>query len=498
LFYRLFPIVFLVGTLFGCAGETEHLPTESDLVTTGELDSGTSSNDATNAEVYEGPGTPLGWEAQREGDPEVGYQVLLDGNYVGCGIPYRVYELAKELDYIPGGTPAPGGPPDIPYYLSVAKEVADIDLVSPNCLTCHAGTINGELVIGLGSTDLDYTSFSSGLAGIDQNMINLLDELFGLSETEFTELTKFTTRTQAIQAYVTPRTAGVNPADNLAAILFAHRDQDTLAWSDEPLMEPPPKEVVPLDVPPWWRMKKKSSMLYIGAGRGDHARIMMTASTLCIDSVDEAKKIDATMPDLRAYILSLEAPIYPWETDPSLVQTGEAIFGNNCSGCHGTYGEDETYPNLVIPVDEVGTDPALVAGASQFAARFVDWFNNSFYGEIANLAPQDGYVPPPLDGIWATPPFLHNGSVPTLEALLDSSKRPTYWQRSFNSMDYNQTSVGWHYEEVAYGQDAEPDPDKRRFIYDTTLYGYGNAGHTYGDHLSDDERKALIEYLKTL
>jgi hypothetical protein len=39
-----------------------------------------------------------------------------------------------------------------------------------------------------------------------------------------------------------------------------------------------------------------------------------------------------------------------------------------------------------------------------------------------------GYVAPPLDGVWATAPYLHNGSVPTLAALLDTRNRPTYWR----------------------------------------------------------------------
>ena len=54
------------------------------------------------------------------------------------------------------------------------------------------------------------------------------------------------------------------------------------------------------------------------------------------------------------------------------------------------------------------------------------------------------------------------------------------------------------YTELDHGQDEEPDPEFRRFIYDTTLLGYSNGGHTYGDVLTDDERSDLIEYLKTL
>ncbi len=74
------------------------------------------------------------------------------------------------------------------------------------------------------------------------------------------ELEKFAQRLGTVVPYVQPLTLRVNPADNLAAILFAHRDPKTLAWSEEPLLEPPPDLVVAVDVPPWWRMAKKSTM----------------------------------------------------------------------------------------------------------------------------------------------------------------------------------------------------------------------------------------------
>ncbi len=120
--------------------------------------------------------------------------------------------------------------------------------------------------------------------------------------------------------------------------------------------------------------------------------------------------------------------------------------------------------------------------------RFIDWFNIGFYGETARLDPQEGYVAPPLDGIWATAPFLHNGSVPTLEALLDSSKRPTYWRVQ---LGLDQESMGLPHE------DATADESRSFFVYDTTEPGYGNEGHTYGDVLSDAQRRDLLEYLKT-
>jgi hypothetical protein len=107
-------------------------------------------------------------------------------------------------------------------------------------------------------------------------------------------------------------------------------------------------------------------------------------------------------------------------------------------------------------------------------------------------------VAPPLDGIWATAPYLHNGSVPTMAALLDSSTRPRYFTRSFDSKDYDPVALGWRFSVVDHGQSAEPSASKAVLIYDTTLIGYSNSGHTFGDVLSPPQRLAVIEYLKTL
>jgi hypothetical protein len=80
--------------------------------------------------------------------------------------------------------------------------------------------------------------------------------------------------------------------------------------------------------------------------------------------------------------------------------------------------------------------------------------------------------------------------VPTLEALLNSKVRPKFWSRSFDKPQYDYDKVGWKYV-------AETKPGSTS-TYNTTLPGYGNHGHYFGDALPDSERKAVIEYLKTL
>ncbi|HEY5947333.1 MAG TPA: hypothetical protein VIV40_17635 [Kofleriaceae bacterium] len=427
-------------------------------------------------------------EQQRAGDPAKGYDFLINGGYVTCGLPKSIAPSGAAADRMAGRT---GDNAALPYYWSAATSVEGVRVVSANCMMCHAGRINGNLVVGLGAADRDFTS----------SQLNLIDAALGLVDdpTEKTELQRFRDRMAAIADYSRTLTIGVNPADSLTAALFAHRDPATLTWSNEAMLPLPPAIVPPVDVPPWWRMNKKHAMFYNAAGRGDHARIMMAASLLCTENVDEARAIDQAFVDVRAWIeTSVTAPKWPFAVDTALAAQGEQVFNATCAKCHGTYGANAIYPNQLVPLADIGTDATLVQGENEFAGRFVEWFAASFWGETSRLEPSLGYVAPPLDGIWATAPFLHNGSVPTIAALLDSSKRPKYWTRTFQSTDYDETTVGWKFTKLDHGQADEPTALARVKIYDTTLVGYGNGGHTFGDDLDDGERAAVIEYLKTL
>jgi cytochrome c5 len=437
------------------------------------------------------PVGPVEAEAQRAGDPQAGYDALLNNAYVTCGIPYSAYKRTAPApsasQLLPGRK---GRNAELPYNLTAHTTPRGVELVVPNCLTCHAGQFNGRIIVGLGDESADYTrdpTFMAEAAGA-----------YVSAEPEVLEWLKFADRLRAIAPYIVTDTVGVNPAVNLTWALFSHRDPKTLRWSTQPLMQPPAKPL-PVSVPPWWRMNKNNAMFYTAAGRGDHARMLILASALCTDDVEEARRIDAYAPDIRAYLASIEPPKWPFEIDRKLAERGKPVFERNCAACHGTYGPNPTYPNLVLGYEAVGTDPLLAQRATDGSEeRFLRWVQQSFYGENARLAPAPGYIAPPLDAVWATAPYLHNGSVPTIEVLLDSKKRPKYWLRSFDSRDYDRAGLGWNFTELAHGKDAEADPERRSRIYDTTLPGYSNRGHTFGDALSKEEREAVLEYLKTL
>lgn len=437
-------------------------------------------------------------EPQKDGDPAIGYEALLTRGYVSCGIPWALWPLAKPLigawaerPPLPGRT---GKNAEVPYHWTVHSKDG-VDIVSQNCLQCHAGSFAGEVVVGLGTADFDFTDdISAMLANVWIPDIPIP----GLEE-----FTRFLNRTKALGPQTIMRTVGTNPAEMIAITLVAHRDRHTLEWFDEAQL-PVPEIVVPSDPPPWWRAKKKNALFYNGMARGDHRGTMMLASALCTDDVAEAQQIDSYFHHVQAFIRSVSPPKYPYPIDAALAATGEEVFLADCAGCHGTYAADdaaETYPNLLFPLDVVGTDPVVAEGGTKWAPHLVDWYNESFYGQVTRMVPDDpfpGYMAPPLDGVWATGPFLHNGSVPTIELVLSSGARPTYWKRvDFDSAHFDEDALGWPYLELAYGH-AQASPDERKYIYDTTLLAHDNGGHTFGDHLTPDERRAVLEYLKTL
>lgn len=96
------------------------------------------------------------------------------------------------------------------------------------------------------------------------------------------------------------------------------------------------------------------------------------------------------------------------------------------------------------------------------------------------------YKARPISGIWATAPYLHNGSVPNLyQLLLPPAQRVTRF--SVGSYTFDADAVGY-----VSGR------DERTFLFDTRLPGNSNAGHDYGTDLTDEQRQDLIEYMKTL
>lgn len=472
-------------------------------------DTSASSSDATGEAASEtgeqackaGPwdrGQPIPMPELPAGDPAAGYEALLTEDYVSCGIPWELFGIAEGVLGVEEPLPGRAGKnAEVGHGWNVVTLADDSELVVSNCLQCHAGYFNGELIVGLGKASADFTTPLSDFA-------DPLPDLPESSEAN-AAFNKFKARAAALGPYSTMMTIGVNPAVMFAVVLLSHRDPVTLAWSDEPLYDLSTEKVIPADPPPWWRVSKKASNFANGMSRRDHRGTMVLASSLCTDSVEDATRVIDYFADIQAYLASIEAPKYPFAIDAALAADGAELFACNCAGCHGTYADDasaETFPNLLIPLDVIGTDPAFATQAAEggFYHHLQTWFNQSFYGmfsEVVTADPTPGYTAPPLDGVWATAPYFHNGSVPSIALVLDSAARPDAWRRlDYDSAHFDADALGWPWEPATAQADAPAG--ERKYIYDTTLFGYDNGGHPFGDHLNKSEREALLEYLKTL
>jgi hypothetical protein len=122
------------------------------------------------------------------------------------------------------------------------------------------------------------------------------------------------------------------------------------------------------------------------------------------------------------------------------------------------------------------------------------WFGE--YGKLEVVDNPDGYIAPPLDGIWASAPYFHNGAVPTLWHVLHPSARPAVWMRTEDG--YDQERAGLEVAEFVRRPQEVTAPDERRRYFDTRMSGKSAAGHNFPDELTEDEKRAVLEYLKTL
>ena len=210
---------------------------------------------------------------------------------------------------------------------------------------------------------------------------------------------------------------------------------------------------------------------------------------------------------LEDVLAKITPPAWPEDLlgaiDRDKTTRGEQLFATHCLSCH------QDLEGKLFSLDEVGTDPKRAENflrplnGQEFAKVIPETVQPlmDFAFDIAGISEEERkkyevenpiwrgtgqYQSRRLDGIWSTAPYLHNGSVPTLyDLLLPAASRTDGFQLGDRTYDA---------ERVGYVLSTE-DPI---FTYDAASTGGSNAGHEYGTDLSDEDRWALVEYLKTL
>lgn len=239
--------------------------------------------------------------------------------------------------------------------------------------------------------------------------------------------------------------------------------------------------------------------------------------------------------DIQKAFYQLTAPQWPQEfagaLDEVKLSAGKKLYEQHCVECHTHVNSADKKRKLravLTPVTEVGTDPLMALNFSQrkvktgilegersmvligkkFTAEassldlvthaamgtllnkpwqtfktIVREFQSNFSADIPTI---DSYKARPINGVWASAPYLHNGSVPTIyDLLLPAVQRPPQFYVGNIELDVKK---------VGHISSEAPNTS----LFDTLLPGNSNAGHEYGTQLSDDERWALVEYIKSL
>ncbi len=239
---------------------------------------------------------------------------------------------------------------------------------------------------------------------------------------------------------------------------------------------------------------------------------------------------------IQSKFYKLMSPVWPAEIlgalDQDKVGKGRKIYEKNCLSCHELADRSDEKRMLtakMVDQNVVKTDPVMASNFVSFEsftgplegkkqtvlfgdafgekARTIDVVLNATIGVLirqpleslsAYIAEdrevysakvdmkRQAYKARSLNGIWATGPFLHNGSVPTLYDLLQTpANRPAAFYVGSKEMD--PAKVGLVSEQVEFSS-----------YFDTALKGNSNSGHEFGTSLNEDEKWFLIEYLKSL
>lgn len=236
--------------------------------------------------------------------------------------------------------------------------------------------------------------------------------------------------------------------------------------------------------------------------------------------------------ELEQVVRKLQPPAWPdafgkIDRNSDEFKAGGELYKTNCAACHEdqkvvpTYGKQ--VPEGGVVYVNIGTDDARtkvfadpMADGTPFAKavglrqreikkkafddhrdelvkKYGADFEKTFDQPDKDIRwlTTGGYVARPLAGAWASAPYLHNGSVPTLADLLEpANRRPIVFP--VGHREYDPVRGGY----VSRFEDVPAEQLGAAFVFDTRIAGNRNTGHEFGTQLTGTEKRALLLYLK--
>lgn len=344
-----------------------------------------------------------------------------------------------------------------------------------NCLACHGGKVAGKVIPGLPNTHFSLQTLVEDVSRIKAKQGKPPGHLeLGATQIPLS-MTNGTTNSVVFGIVL-----GALRRPDMSVDLS--RKSPTLVHHD-------------MDAPPFWNVKKKTSLYVDGFAPKTH-RPLMQFILIPQNAPERLAEWEDDFRQILSWMESTEPPKYPGKINADLAERGRLIFETHCSRCHGTYGANGKYEQRTISITEVGTDRLRFDALTPEHRKWMKsgWLSRDGQDPV-EIEPV-GYVAPPLDGIWASAPYFHNGSVPTLWHVLHPGRRPIVWKRTEDG--YDNERIGLEIEEFEAVPRSVTHPAHRRRYFDSSIPGKSPAGHLYPDRLTEDEKVAVLEYLKSL
>jgi mono/diheme cytochrome c family protein len=440
-------------------------------------------------------------------EPELVYpDIVQHYKYAAIGlgpssrIPYWIFKVLPDVfaDKLPG----PGGYASLglivedgaQWPVGFAKRVFGYECLEANCSLCHTAqyrTAPGAkpvVVPGGPAHTLDLQGFQrflySAAADPRFNPSTLMDAIGKVHQFSWTE--------GLVYRYL------IIPATKVALL----EQKAEYAWQDSRPQQGrgrtdtfnPTKIVVfhmpddgtigTTDLPQVWNQKARENMWLHWDGNNNQITERNYAAAMAVGATPTSVLPDS-FTRVTDYLLQLQPPPFPFPIDQAKASRGAAVYQSACANCHafGSQGVGQTED-----ISQIGTDPNRL---NSFTQALVDRFHTFTTPPFVFTAYRktNGYSRVPIDGIWLRGPYLHNGSVPNLRALLlPEDQRPKLFYRGYDVLD--PVNVGF----VSDGKEAAAVG----FRVDTSVPGNSNRGHLYGIDLTAAQKEDLLEYLKTL
>ena len=398
-----------------------------------------------------------------------------------------------------------------------------------SCAACHSARLFDKTVLGLTNRFPRANAlFALGKTGFDLVHADVFQLLSKATDAE-TEMYRRTQKNLRAVETKLPAKLGLDTSLAHTALSLSRRKKDELASKSklhEFFPHHDPIRFVTADSKPgtWWNLKYKNrwgadgsmvggnpiltNLLWNEIGRGSD----LAAVEAWIDENIE------TIKDLTSAVFSIEAPRFtdffpPEHFRLQEVLSGEQEYKDRCAKCHGNYHKAWNLPGgqslpwidqlktvrveyfEKTPVKDVGTSPYR-AKHMQSLIQLNDLRYSKKYGIVLEV--QEGYVPPPLVGIWARWPYFHNNSIPSLCALLSPAQdRPKAYYAGpahDKDKDFDRDCNGY-----PSGKAVPRAWRKGKYRFNTRRKGLSNKGHgRMLKGLTEEKRRHLIRFLQTL